>query len=260
MSATPNATAATAQALASKGIHVFPCKPRSKEPATPHGFKDATTDLATIEQWWADCADYNLGVACGSVSGIFCLDIDGDDGEFELRKLEAANAALPATVEFITAKGRHIFFRHPGRRIVSTVRKLPGVDVRADGSYIVCPPSIHPSGRPYQWSVDCAKAFAAAPDWLVAIICSTTAPHVGGATATDWRLADIPEGQRDVTLTRLCGYLLRRYVDPRLVLDILYMVNATRCAPPLPDSDVERIVDSISGKELARRGNGNGAR
>ena len=31
---------------------VFPCKPGSKEPATLHGFKDATTDPGRIRRWW----------------------------------------------------------------------------------------------------------------------------------------------------------------------------------------------------------------
>jgi hypothetical protein len=33
--------------------------------------------------------------------------------------------------------------------------------------------------------------------------------------------------------------------------------NVARCTPPLPEEDVERIVNSIAGKELKRRG-GNG--
>ena len=34
------------------GYRVFPCNPVSKKPYTPHGFKDATTDEATIRGWW----------------------------------------------------------------------------------------------------------------------------------------------------------------------------------------------------------------
>jgi hypothetical protein len=247
-----NVTLAVAQALAAQGLHVFPCKPRNKEPTTGHGFKDATVDPATIERWWTAAPENNLAVACGAVSNVFVLDIDGSDGEFELRKLEAAHGTLPPTVESITAKGRHIFFRHPGRPITSTVRKFCGVDIRADGSYVVVPPSIHPSGRPYQWSVDCAKVIAPAPDWLIAIVCAP-ASRANGKVTADWHLTDIPEGQRDNTLTRICGYMLRRYVDPRLVLDLIHLINDTRCRPPLPDDDVDRICNSIANKEHARR-------
>jgi hypothetical protein len=43
------------------------------------------------------------------------------------------------------------------------------VDVRGEGGYVLAPPSIHPSGLAYAWSVDSASAFADAPDWLVRI-------------------------------------------------------------------------------------------
>jgi hypothetical protein len=48
--------------------------------------------------------------------------------------------------------------------------------------------------------------------------------------------------------------LLRRFVDPIVVLELVQCWNATRCRPPLPEADVTRIVDSICGKELRRRG------
>lgn len=43
----------------------------------------------------------------------------------------------------------------------------PGIDVRGDGGYVLAPPSIHPTGRRYEWSVDCASALATAPAWLL---------------------------------------------------------------------------------------------
>jgi hypothetical protein len=56
----------------------------------------------------------------------------------------------------------------------------------------------------------------------------------------------------------LCGYLLRRHVDPFVVLELIRVFNATRCTPPLSDKDVERIVSSVAGLELKRRQAGRG--
>ena len=67
--------------------------------------------------------------------------------------------------------------------------------------------------------------------------------------------AGVDEGQRDNAATRLCGYFLRHHVDALLVLEMLQLWNAARCRPPLPMEDIERIVNSISDKELRRRGN-----
>src|SRR3974390_2224924 len=155
-------------ALALKGLAVFPCRPQDKRPATANGLKDATTDLDIIRQWWRQEPQFNLAVATGAVSGIFVVDIDGLDAEVVLRRLEAEHGGLPSTVEVITARGRHVYFRLPEMLVRNSVGKIaPGIDVRGDGGYVLAPPSIHPSGRRYEWSVDCATALAVAPVWLI---------------------------------------------------------------------------------------------
>ena len=53
---------------------MFPLKPRDKVPATTHGVKDATTDEATIREWWAKTPNANIGFATGD--GIVVVDID----------------------------------------------------------------------------------------------------------------------------------------------------------------------------------------
>ena len=74
---------------------------------------------------------------------------------------------MPPTVESIMPRGRHIFFKCENGAIRNSAGTIaPGLDVRADGGYVVLPPSIHPSGRPYVWSVDSGDHFAEAPAWL----------------------------------------------------------------------------------------------
>jgi hypothetical protein len=247
----------TALSLAHKGMAVFPCQPRDKPPATQRGCLDATTDAEIIRRWWCERPDCNVAVATGKPSGVFVIDID--DAEAELRKLELEHGELPATVEVVTARGRHLWFKMPDAPVRNSASKIaPGVDVRGTGGYVLAPPSIHPSGRPYAWSVDSHNKLAAAPEWLLAKITGTK----GNGQATppsEWRTlvaAGVGEGQRDCTVTKLTGYLLRRYVDPLVVLELAQMFNAARCSPPLPAEDVERIVNSIAGKELRRRGHG----
>jgi hypothetical protein len=161
----------TALTLAARGLSIFPCSPRAKTPATAHGVKDATTDLAVIRHWWQTEPTCNVAVATGASSGVFVVDVDGLDAEAELRRLETEYGNLSCSVEVITARGRHIYFKTPGVPVRNSVAKVaPGIDVRGEGGYVLVPPSIHPSGRPYYWSVDTANAFAEAPEWLVAKI------------------------------------------------------------------------------------------
>jgi Bifunctional DNA primase/polymerase, N-terminal/Primase C terminal 1 (PriCT-1) len=248
----------TALTLAHRGKAVLPCLPCDKRPATARGLKDATTNLDTIRDWWRREPLFNVAVVTGAVSGFFVVDIDGADAEVELRKLERELGELPATVEVITPRGRHIYFKTPESPVPNSAGKIAlGIDVRGDGGYVLAPPSIHPSGREYAWSVDTTNTIATAPDWLLVRV---TKPHgaknKSPAPPSDWRalVADgVEQGQRDITVTRLCGYLLRHYVDPFIVLEILQLWNLAHCRPPLTQRDIERIVASIAGKEIIRR-------
>jgi hypothetical protein len=246
----------TALALAARGFHVFPCRPREKRPATANGLKDATTDPDIISAWWRQQPDSNIAIATGELSGIFVVDVDGQDAEVTLRKLEAEHSPLPATVEAITARGRHIYFKSPKETVRNSASKIGlHIDVRGDGGYVLCPPSVHPSGRRYCWSVDSADRIADAPGWLLA---KQKGAALTKMSSSELRtlIEGVSEGARDCSLARVAGHLLRHHVDPIVTLGLLQSWNTTHCTPPLPPSDVERIVNSIAGRELRRRGNG----
>jgi len=236
---------------------VFPCRPRDKRPATANGLKDATTDINIIRQWWRTNPDFNVAIATGVVSRIFVIDVDGLDAEFELRKLEGEHGALPPSVEVITARGRHIYFQWPAQPIRNSAGKIaPGIDVRGDGGYVLVPPSVHPSGKKYAWSVDCSTSVTEAPEWLLTRANGTNA---NGATTppSAWRdlvCHGVDEGSRNDSIARLAGYLLRHHVDPIVALEMLSAWNATRCRPPLDEKELATIIDSIAARELKRRG------
>jgi hypothetical protein len=236
---------------------VFPCRPLDKRPATTNGLNDATTDLDIIRQWWRQEHQFNIAIATGAVSGIFVIDVDGLDAEIELRNLEVKYGGLPSTVEVITARGRHVYFRSPELPVRNSASKIaPGIDVRGDGGYVLAPPSIHPSGRRYEWSVDCAGSLARAPTWLIQKISSRANGTVPAMPPEAWRelvTNGAVEGTRDNTVAKFAGHLLRRRIDPFVTLELLQTWNATRCVPPLPAADIERIVASVAGRELRRR-------
>ena len=75
MSGIGNGLGAGAAWYARHGFPVFPCQPRAKKPLTPHGFKDATTDLARVAAWWRKWPDANIGMRTGAASGLLVLDV-----------------------------------------------------------------------------------------------------------------------------------------------------------------------------------------
>lgn len=145
---------------ASQGLAVFPLWPGKKNPLTSSGYKDATTDEAKIRAWWDRWPKANVGIATGLISGLVVLDVDPRHGGIE--SLEKLIADLGLVIEAPTVwtgrddGGRHLYFAHPGGQAIrcrSNLRGYPGLDVRADGGYVVAPPSIHPeTGKRYRWA------------------------------------------------------------------------------------------------------------
>ena len=128
------------------------CDSPGKHPLTGHGFKEASRDEAQIQSWWSKWPLANIGIATGAVSGFDVLDIDPrHGGDISLEDLEAQHGKLPETAEQITGGGgRHILFRHV-LGLKSRNEILPGIDVKADGGYILAAPSSHISRRHYAW-------------------------------------------------------------------------------------------------------------
>jgi Bifunctional DNA primase/polymerase, N-terminal len=117
---------------------------------------------------------YNLAIATGIISGVWALDVDGGDGAATLAELESEFGALPPTSTVITSAGCHLWFR-ADRPLPSTVGRVGrGLDSRADGGYILAPPSQHPDGPIYRFGND--DALACAPEWLIHRACHKPAP------------------------------------------------------------------------------------
>ena len=222
------------------------CQHIGKHPRTMNGLKDASTDEATIKEWWTAWPSANIGLVAGEGSGIAVLDIDTDKGgEDSWADLLDEYGVYPETVEAITGGGgRHIIFKHPGCFVKSINGFRPGLDSKADGGYIVAPPSLHKSGRRYQWEVSSHPddiPLADMPTWLIEIL------NGPGKNSTVEPIPEfIPEGKRNNTLTSLAGSMRHRRASQRAIEAALLIENKERCTPPLSDAEVKQIAESVS--------------
>ncbi|MEX2186168.1 MAG: DUF3987 domain-containing protein [Pirellulales bacterium] len=188
-----NPLLAAALQYAAMGLAVFPvhsvgdgrctcgdanCDRVAKHPRTINGLKDGTTDERTIRAWWRRWPDANVAIATGADSNIVVIDNDPRNGGDEtLARLEHEHGELPLTPTVLTGGedgGNHFAFAHPGIPIKNRTGGKggwpEGLDVRGDGGYVVAPPSIHASGRRYQWKPGLTLADverAALPAWLL---------------------------------------------------------------------------------------------
>jgi hypothetical protein len=252
--------------LGAKGLRVFPCWPRTKKPAFADNLKLAAVDPVIIEKWWGEQGQYNVAIATGISSRIWVLDIDADDGaEATLRELEAKFGPLPPTVEVITGAGRHAWFRWPDNgveiRNAQERDEMPGIHVRGEGGYVMVPPSVHPDGPVYTWSVDGASEIAFAPEWLIALVTerSRESGHGKAVAPTlpqSWQA--VMEGEHEGSrragaVAKIFGHLVRKYVDPAVALALVEMFDRERNKPPLDHDEVVRICRDIARREADRR-------
>jgi hypothetical protein len=151
MSAEPENTVWRALAYASHGWPVFPCRPGSKEPATRHGFRDATTSPDRIRSWWQRQPAANLAIATGR-PGPDVLDVDqhGDAGNGFAALRQLKSEGLLDTVSAIIATpsgGLHAYFTGSDQPSGRLPRQH--LDFRARGGYVLAPPS-QIDGRSYR--------------------------------------------------------------------------------------------------------------
>lgn len=142
------------------GWPVFPCQPGAKEPATKHGFLDASTDHQRIDRWWR-----RLPIATGA-PGPDVLDVDRKDGRSGYPALRQAQQAglIPSPMAAIRTPsgGAHLYYAGTGQRNGALPSRA--LDFRSVGGYVVAPPSYSDEhGRGYQ--VISHQPVSATVDW-----------------------------------------------------------------------------------------------
>jgi len=251
--------------LAERDYAVFPCAPRGKIPLTSHGCLDATTDEAQIRRWWSQWPEANVAVATGEVSrgGLLVVDLDGRQGMRAWVELARRHGRLPLTLIAETGGGgAHLVFAGKGPN--SAGKLGPGIDTRGTGGYIVAPPSVHPSGRPYRWLTD--REPVRVSSWLSEALLARPEPRPplampvyrngngnGKALLLGLMRAvlDAPEGQRNNCLN-WAAYHGGQHVDAGRIdgFDLLQMLETAGTARGLTVNEVHRTV--LSGLKAGR--------
>jgi hypothetical protein len=230
--------------LVNHGLKLLPGIPGAKRPYVKSGEGHclATSDVNQFQEWMNEYKDAELLCATGP-SRLVVIDCDlykpgGDEALASLR-----SPKLPPTPVAMTPRGgMQIFFRCPeGVAIKSSAGVFaPTIDIRARGGLVVLPPA---EGRKWddEFSID-RYAIAPLPAHLLERLIEkeTTLPSTDATNV-------IPEGQRNVTLTKIAGAMRRQAAGPDTIRTALLTENRQRCVPPLPEAEVIGIADGVSG-------------
>jgi hypothetical protein len=257
-----------------EGLSVIPIHPENKRPYVKwEAYQKKLPTEGNLRKWWTNWPNANIGVVTGAVSGIWVVDID--DPAAASQWLKAQGIPLPDTPTVETAKGSHLWFRHPGHEVGNSAKKVPGIDIRGDGGYVIVPPSIHPSGIRYEWSTRFDReALAECPPALMRAVTggggkekTPKAPAPQGQTPSEdpaqaemsvdsadslpeterliYDSLNMVEGQRNTTMTQLVGRWVGMGHSPAEVRAFAHFINKTKCRPPMDGSEVDSIVVSI---------------
>lgn len=238
-----------------RSLQIIPCKRASKLPSIQWrelagqgqglGYPETLALFGGKPE--VDAATFNYAVLTGSPSnGLVVIDYD-------VRERGLENPVATLTVE--TGKGLHYYVRVRGGTGVRN-RSFPRthLDLRGQGGIAIAPPSLHPSGSFYRLASD-QPIREVTEDWLQGYLATVLAKYgeinrgSGSAKPRGW-FADsfseaCPEGGRDSTLTSLAGYLLNSRLSESDCKAILQLWAEEKCDPPLDESDVDRVVNSL---------------
>ena len=259
--------------LVGLGYRVFPLVPNGKKPITKNGFKDATNDRVQVAKWWTDKPNANIGIRTGG--GLVVVDVDRLPDAAGKEKVLPNPWLLPMTerleelgadsvIESPTG-GFHLYFKagnlpaELGEIRNSTGEIAEGVDVRAEGGYIVAPGSVI-DGRPYREIelrrlVDPAD-LAELPAVLIEDFRRMKAAKSRGkarekapSKASGKTLGTIAEGKRHAALASEAGRLRGLGLGEDAILAELRRFNSERCSPPQDDAELVRLAHDYAEKD-----------
>jgi Bifunctional DNA primase/polymerase, N-terminal len=220
------------------------CRTPGKHPRTLNGLHDASTELGRVAAWWRTSPWANVGAR--PHAGQVVVDVDRRTGGLEaLDELTRRHGPLPPTLCARTGGGGlHYWFRHSGP---IRGRLVPGIDLKGCRGYLVMPPSIHASGRRYEWLT--WLPIAPAPGWLSLMIGppppAPRPPVVSGGRRDDGlvrAVASAPEGRRNDLLNWATYRAYERGGDPGLIAEL----RAAALNVGLSEDEVDRTIASAA--------------
>jgi hypothetical protein len=254
-----------------QGFSFFPLKSKSKEPALPSWktYQERRPTDEEITAWRKSQAFGNVAVVTGSVSGNLVV-LDFDDWSVYEKVFPKHGELEKLTFVVKTARGVHVYFRsgrNPGRTEKFETLKF---EYRANGSYVVAPFSVHPSGAIYKrigvlelLQVDDAREelqnilkrlgytreFQDVMKDAAKNVALTGKPYRGpDPPCVQELLKGVDMGMRNNTCIKLASYFLAFRKKPvKKAFEILLDWNK-RNRPPLEELEIKRVVRSEAGR------------
>lgn len=222
------------------GWSVLPVKPEEKRPYMTNWLQYMKTKatMKQVENWFNNLAGAGVGVVTGRISNIVVLDVE----HYCPTPIEELLKKYPTQMVARSGSGGyHLYYQYPTgvAKVSNRVGLFEGADLRADGGFIVLPPTRHPSGGFYEWV---QKGIPGA--FPLAFLDLESKPTVQNEGWIVEALRGVSEGGRNDTCARLAGYLFKKGINYDIVEAMLLEWNEKN-NPPLPVREVRTTLKSI---------------
>ena len=225
------------------GWSIVPILPRSKKALGSWAqYQNERASEAQIREWWQKSPAAGIAVVLGKISGIFAVDIDDENAFAALQKQNIQLDDEPTPLQK-TSRGFHYIFAYPEEGLHT--QTFDGGEIRSDGAYIILAPSVHPSGHIYQWTLSPFQQNPSYPPKSLLKFC-TLIDALKKPVALPPAGDCIPKGQRNNALFRLACSMRRPGMNETEIATALAVINGKRCAPPLPQRDIQKIAQSAA--------------
>ena len=233
------------------GLSVFPADADSKRPlvGTWKVYQEHKPSPHQVETWWTRWPEAALALVTGPISGLIVADVDSNRPEALAAVLQKVGDTQ--RIARTPSGGCHCYYAHPLKGEIHNAVRLPGfdhpTDLRADGGYVLAPPS-----KGYEWIRQ--GAFDDLPVFRPETIADHSgrgAPKLGSA---EWdELAEgAAQGARNDSLARIIGKAISDKTRERWLL-LIAEGFAARCHPPMDLFEVRKTVESIVAAEREKR-------
>lgn len=225
---------------ADQGWSVLPVKPDEKRPYMSNWlqYQREKASKDTIRNWFNSLSGAGIGVVTGKISNMIVLDVENDCPY----SIDDILQKYPTQMVSKTGSGGyHLFYQYPMNvgHVGNRVGIFERADLRADGGFIVLPPTKHPSGGKYEWVK--RGPLGAFPTALLDLQSQPRHQNEGWITEA---LRGVSEGGRNDTCARLAGYFFKKGVSEDIVSSLLIDWNE-RNDPPLPVKEVNATIKSV---------------
>jgi hypothetical protein len=227
----------------SQGLSILALPPKSKIPSMKwKEYQERHPTIEEITEWFKEFQ--NIAIITGNLSNICVIDIDESTPE-----ANELISKLPYTFTVETGNGGlHFYFKMPkGKSLPNFCRRIPGVDFRGEGGYVLAPPSIHPNGNAYKIT-EFPESWDDIPELPYELLesCFEDGSANKGKIQDILESAEIPEGQRNTDLYLIAQQLHSGFPkQQKLAWEMFKAFAKDKCASTYAEAYIKGELGSI---------------